>query len=93
MSRPLPARTNHGSKARSRKKVHNEAEIAATLNDIEQLKPTTAKAARLLDLLKSWLNDKSGYDEKNWPKLKKALEGERKRVGARRLFIGCEFLA
>jgi hypothetical protein len=88
MSKPLPARTNHASKARSRKKPRNEAEIAATLNNIEQLKPKSKKAAQMLGLLKSWLNDKSGYDEKNWPKLKKALERERKRVGARRLFDG-----
>ena len=35
---------------------------------------------------KSWLGNESGYDEETWPKLKKALNQERDRVGARRLF-------
>jgi len=88
MSKPSPARTNHASKARTRGKSRADAAIAATLNDIEQLKAPTAKAARMLELLKSWLSDKSGYDEKSWPKLKTAIERERKRVGARKLFDG-----
>jgi hypothetical protein len=39
-------------------------------------------------LLKSWLADDSGYDEKTWPRLKKALDRERQRVRARELFDG-----
>ena len=37
-------------------------------------------------LLEEWLKDESGYDEETWPALKKALNEERDRVGARRLF-------
>ena len=46
----------------------------------------TIKAAKAIALFKSWLEDESGYDEETWPKLKKALNQERDRVGARRLF-------
>jgi hypothetical protein len=88
MSKPSPVKKERGIKARSPKNTTTQAAIAGTLNSIKQLKPRTAKGAQVLDLLKSWLNDKSGYDEKTWPKLKKALERERKRVGARRLFDG-----
>ena len=88
VSKPLPTRSNRGSKARSQKKPSNEAQIAATLSKINQCKPATEQGARMLDLLKAWLNDTSGYDEKAWPKLKKSLERERKRVGAKKLFDG-----
>jgi hypothetical protein len=40
----------------------------------------------LINLLRSWLADESGYDEETWPKLKKALDQQRRRVGARGLF-------
>jgi hypothetical protein len=40
----------------------------------------------VISLLRSWLADESGYDERTWPKLKKALDHERRRVGVRRLF-------
>jgi hypothetical protein len=40
----------------------------------------------VIRLLDSWLADESGYDEETWPELKKALDEERRRVGARRLF-------
>jgi hypothetical protein len=39
-------------------------------------------------LLEEWMQDKSGYDEEAWPELKKALDEERDRIGARRLFDG-----
>jgi hypothetical protein len=67
--------------------VKNTA-IAAALNDLAGLVPETPKAARLIALLRSWLTDESGYDEQTWPKLKKALDAERDRVGARRLVDG-----
>ena len=54
--------------------------------EIKQLKPGSAKAAEAIALLKSWLKDDSGYDEQTWPKLKKALDQQRAKVGARRLF-------
>ncbi len=37
-------------------------------------------------LIDEWLKDESGYDEETWPILKKAIEEDRARIGARRLF-------
>jgi hypothetical protein len=50
------------------------------------MQPGTPKAAKVLSLLKSWLKDDSGYDERTWPKLKQSLDDQRVRVGAARLF-------
>ena len=46
------------------------------------------KESAVISLLQTWLSDESGYDEAAWPALKKALDLERKRQGARRLFDG-----
>ncbi len=62
--------------------------IASTLNDPQEIKVETRKARRVVEMLESCLRDESGYDEKTWPKLKKSIERERKRVGARGLFKG-----
>jgi hypothetical protein len=62
--------------------------IAATITALDEIKPPNPKAARAIALFRSWLEDESGYDEETWPKLKRALDQERKRVGARRLFDG-----
>ena len=67
-------------------KSAKHAAIAATLNSIEQIDAESRKATGVIELLKSWLEDDSGYDEKTWPKLKKALDEERTKAGARRLF-------
>jgi len=40
--------------------------------------------AKIIALLNSWLKDESGYDERTWPVLKKALE--KNRLGYRGLF-------
>ena len=32
------------------------------------------KAQAIIRVLHDWMNDESGYDEANWPRLKKALE-------------------
>ena len=82
-SRPAgrrPKRPGSGAKQQS--------DIAARLSRLDELKPKSAQAASLIGLLRSWLTDESGYDEQTWPKLKKALDQERRRVGARRLFNG-----
>lgn len=78
---------------KGRKKTKTDAggqaykeKIAATIANLDALKPTTPKAAAMIALLKSWLQDESGYDEETWPKLKKALDDERRRQGARTLF-------
>ena len=68
-----------------RSKKRNE-QLTATLASLDQLQPSTPQAAKVIALLRSWLTDESGYDEKAWPALKKALDRERARVGARRLF-------
>jgi hypothetical protein len=75
-----------GGPARSRSRAKQQADIAARLERLDELKPESAKAAAMIRLLHSWLADESGYDEETWPKLKKALDQERQRVGARRLF-------
>lgn len=64
----------------------DKEQIAATVAVLDRLSPKTAKGARIIAMLKSWLLDESGYDEETWPQLKKSLDLERKRVGARRLF-------
>ena len=63
-----------------------EQKIVAAIAELDDIEPTCAKAAKAIALFKTWLTDKSGYDEKVWPRLKKALDKERERVGARRLF-------
>jgi hypothetical protein len=50
------------------------------------LEATAPNVKALIDLFRGWLNDESGYDEETWPKLKQALNRERARAGARRLF-------
>ena len=71
---------------RSGGQVSQQGAVAAALQEINRLKPGSAKAAGAIALLKSWLKDASGYDEQTWPKLKKALDQQRAKVGARRLF-------
>jgi hypothetical protein len=73
---------------RPRGKASREAAIADTLKTIEQIRPRTPKVAAVAALLTLWLTDDSGYDEKAWPKLKRALNRERRRVGSRRLIDG-----
>jgi hypothetical protein len=68
------------------KAMVDEKKIAAAIAELEQLKPKSAKAAKTIALFKSWLKDESGHDEEIWPKLKRALNEERERVGAPRLF-------
>jgi hypothetical protein len=66
----------------------HEDQVAATIEAIDQLRPVSHKGAAVVSMLKRWLTDDSGYDEETWPQLKKALDRQRKRVGARRLFDG-----
>jgi len=73
---------------RSRTRSERKAAIEMTLESLAAIAPETPKATRLLALLRSWLGDESGYDERTWPKLKKALDEDRDRVEARRLFDG-----
>lgn len=75
-------------KAPKRKVRANKKGIADTVAILDSLHPPTAKGEAVIELLKEWLQDESGYDEEAWPELKKALDAERRRVGARRLFDG-----
>ena len=40
----------------------------------DTLEDRQAKSQALIRALHEWMTDDSGYDEENWPKLKKALE-------------------
>jgi len=72
---------------RAQRKARVDREkIAASIAELDRIKPPNAKVAKAVALFKSWLADESGYDEKVWPRLKKALEDERKLAGARSLF-------
>ena len=73
-------------RTRSRGHAAPDNAVDAALKDINRLTPGSAKAAQAIALLKSWLKDDSGYDEQTWPKLKKALDQQRAKVGTRRLF-------
>lgn len=77
--------TKPSARARSNgaKKRGSIQEAVAAL---ARLEPASPKAKRIIALLRSWLTDESGYDEQTWPILKKALNRERVRVGARKLF-------
>jgi hypothetical protein len=72
------SKVTHGNSRREK--------IAAAIVELNQIKAPSAKVAEAISLFKSWLTDESGYDERVWPRLRKALERERKRAGARRLF-------
>ena len=74
------------ARRRAKPKAKPPDSIAQTLVALDQMAPQSPKAKRLVAVLRGWLMDESGYDEETWPKLKKALERERSRVGARRLF-------
>ena len=69
-----------------RKAKVEQKKIDAAIEAIDAIDPTTPEAAKLFVLLKSWLADDSGYDEETLPQLKNALNDERDRVRARRLF-------
>jgi hypothetical protein len=75
-------------KAHSHSSPNHKADIAIALERLDKLKPESAQAAAVIGLLRCWLADESGYDEEAWPKLREALEQERRRVGARSLFDG-----
>jgi hypothetical protein len=77
-----PRRRTH----KATKAISRPEKIAAVVAALNQIKAPSAKAAEAIGLFKSWLTDESGYDEKVWPRLQKALQQERGRVGARRLF-------
>lgn len=65
-----------------------ETPISETIS-VDAEKQATAQRPRDKDavhLLKTWLQDESGYDEETWPKLKNAIEAHR--LSHRRRFHG-----
>lgn len=88
MRKPSSAKTARRTNVWLRTKAKHDVAIAATLKNIREIKSDRPQAANIKALLTSWLSDESGYDEKTWPKLKKALDHERKQIGARGLFDG-----
>jgi hypothetical protein len=83
---PLSSGQARRESTRPRSGSRHEADISAGLERLDDLKPESAEAVGLIGLLRSWLADESGYDEQTWPGLKKGLDQERRRIGARRLF-------
>ena len=81
LARSKPRRSRPDSKPQA-----HEQQIAQALAAIDRLDAKSPQGAQVLSLLKTWLGDESGYDEETWPLLKKSLNRERARVGARRLF-------
>jgi len=71
---------------RSTRAAGRKADIGEILAGIEGIEVTTPRAAKVISLLKSWLKDDSGYDERTWPKLKAAIDEQRRRVGSAKLF-------
>ena len=89
MKKPTSApKTPRRGPTRSPSRAEQKAAIQRALAKLDALVPETPRVARLVALLRSWLTDESGYDERTLPQLMKALDQERDRVGARRLFDG-----
>ncbi len=86
----MPRKTSRPRGRRIDNKVNAPAsrahDIPAAMDALDQIDAPTPKAAKAIALLSAWLADESGYDEQTWPRLKRSLERERKRVGARSLF-------
>ena len=64
---------NNGSTRRQTKEEKKRAEIAETIARLDKLELPDEKDRQFMDLLKSWLQDESGYDEETWPILKRAF--------------------
>jgi hypothetical protein len=86
MTKPTSVATRQRRRSRANSKPPTHAQqIAQAMASIDQLHAKSPQGARVLSLLKTWLGDESGYDEEAWPVLKKSLNRERARIGARRL--------
>jgi hypothetical protein len=73
MPKKLAATKSRGTSPRKQEMRADQEKIAATIVCLDNLRPKSAKAAKAISLFKSWLADESGFDEKVWPRLKKAL--------------------
>ena len=79
-------KTQRRAKHVPRRKQHGK--LGATLATLEELEPANPRGEEVIALLRSWLEDDSGYDEETWPELKKRLDQERRAQGVRGLFDG-----
>jgi hypothetical protein len=86
MIRRQPSPRRRSAAVKSSKDTKRANAIRDTLAELDGLEATAPNVKALIDLFRGWLNDESGYDEETWPKLKQALNRERARAGARRLF-------
>lgn len=88
MIRKSTLRAQSRPKPKKKTKATARISLAETKAHLDRLKrkAPTPKAAKLIALMREWLDDESGYDEEALPELMKALDAERDRVGARRLF-------
>ncbi len=81
----MKARTP-AARARRRRVRRLTPRRAVLISEAQQLAEIRKRNAAALKLLDEWLADESGYDERVWPKLKQALEEERRASGERSLF-------
>ena len=80
-------RKNSSKRSASHDTRQKHKKVAAVLNGLPPPAPgLPPKTRKLLRLIRSWLEDESGYDEETWPQLKKALE--QNRLSLRRPFDG-----
>lgn len=87
MIRREPSRRNRGKPVSKKNGKKKRAQaIGDTLAELDRLEASAPNIKAVVQLFRGWLTDESGYDEETWPKLKKALNRERDRIGARRLF-------
>jgi hypothetical protein len=85
---PSTSKSANRRSSPSSTRSQHKAAIKAALESLAAVESPSPRAAALVELLRSWLKDDSGYDERTWPILKKALDEERDRVKARRLLDG-----
>ena len=75
----MPKKSMNPTRRRIKQPTGNEkAKPSDSLPPINPSLP--AKTRRLMKLLKTWLDDESGYDEETWPQLQKALKENRTHI-------------
>jgi hypothetical protein len=74
-------KTLHHAKKRTRSRTVVTQAAARTADAVKD-RPTENQ--RAIDVLRQWLADDSGYDERVWPEVKKSIEEHR--LGRRKRF-------
>jgi hypothetical protein len=57
--------------------INVERKVKEIIPSSETAETRRLKNQACIELLNEWLADESGYDEKNWPKVKEMLEANR----------------